>query len=139
MDKFMEHIEKHDDNQTEQQRLKGQHEVILHAMGGRAVYAPIDLPKPGLRILDSGGANRRWVKDLRASLPVQHAYVCTDVVPSLFPTHPPDGMSFQAQDIREPWPANMHGTFDLVHQRFVMAAAAPTPQIQVAASLASLL
>lgn len=56
MDKFMEHTKSHDDNQTEQQRLEGQHEVILYAMG-KAVYAPVDFSKPGLRILDSGCAN----------------------------------------------------------------------------------
>lgn len=56
MDKFMEHTKDADDNQTEQRRLEGQHEVMLYAMG-KAVYAPIDLGTPGLRILDSGGAN----------------------------------------------------------------------------------
>jgi hypothetical protein len=56
MNEFMEHTKNVDDNQTEQLRLEGQHEVMLYAMG-KALYAPVDLSKPGLRILDSGGAN----------------------------------------------------------------------------------
>jgi len=57
MDKFMDHTLEKDDNQTEQQRLEGQHEVMLYAQGGKAVYAPVNLSKSGLRILDSGCAN----------------------------------------------------------------------------------
>ncbi|KAK3648258.1 hypothetical protein LTR56_007671 [Elasticomyces elasticus] len=95
MEKFLDHTKGLDNNQSEQQRLEGQHEVIIHAMGGKPLYTPIDLSKPNLRILDSGGANGRWIRDLRASwLPAQHQYVCTDVVPSIFPSDPPDDTSY---------------------------------------------
>lgn len=46
-----------DDNVPEQVRLEDQHETVLYAMGGQALYAPVDLSKPGLRILDSACAN----------------------------------------------------------------------------------
>jgi hypothetical protein len=42
---------------TEAQRLQLQHEIIKDAMGGKLVAAPLDLSKPGLRILDSATAD----------------------------------------------------------------------------------
>ena len=54
---FMDKTESFDNHVTEQVRLEDQHETIMHAMGGKAVYAPIDLTQPGLRILDSACAN----------------------------------------------------------------------------------
>ncbi|KAK3625440.1 hypothetical protein LTR56_020443 [Elasticomyces elasticus] len=140
MEKFLDHTKDLDNNQSEQQRLEGQHEVILHAMGGKPLYAPIDLSKPNLRILDSGGANGRWIRDLRASLlPAQHQYVCTDVVPSIFPDNPPDDTSYVVQDIRNPWPFEMQGSFDLVHERFVIPGAAPGSPEPIVARLRGLL
>lgn len=38
-------------------------------------------------------------------------------------------MTFKIQSIKDDWPEDMQGTFDLVHQRFVLAGAAPgSPQ-----------
>jgi hypothetical protein len=54
---FMDKTKNLDDNVTEQVRLEFQHETILNSMGGKILYAPVDLSKPGLRILDSGCAN----------------------------------------------------------------------------------
>jgi gliotoxin biosynthesis N-methyltransferase len=48
-------------------------------------------------------------------------------------------MTFRVQDIREPWPHGMQGTFDLVHQRFVFAGVAGTPPDLVVKRLAGLL
>jgi hypothetical protein len=42
---------------TEAQRLQLQHEIIKDAMGDKLVAAPLDLSKPGLRILDSATAD----------------------------------------------------------------------------------
>lgn len=53
----MDHTNQDEKNeQLEQQRLEGQHEVVVYAMG-KQVLAPVDFSKPGLRILDSGCAN----------------------------------------------------------------------------------
>lgn len=38
---------------SEPARLRMQHEVIKDAMGGRLILAPVDMSRPGLRILDS--------------------------------------------------------------------------------------
>jgi hypothetical protein len=58
---FMDKTKGRDDNVAEQARLEYQHDTILHSMGGRALYAPADLSKPGLRILDSACANGRFL------------------------------------------------------------------------------
>ena len=134
----MEHTKADDDNKHELARLESQHEVMVHAMG-KLVFAPIDFSDPGLRILDSGTANGRWLRDLRAETKAKHTYVGTDIVASLLPTNPPEGMSFVQQSITEPWPAEMNGTFDLVHQRFVLAGSAGTPLPTVIGGLAGLL
>jgi tRNA1(Val) A37 N6-methylase TrmN6 len=39
------------------QRLTDQHVMLKSGMGGTLVVAPIDLSRPGLRILDSGTGN----------------------------------------------------------------------------------
>lgn len=153
MEGYVEFTKQRDNKKSEKTRLAYQHEVVLNAMDDRAVLAPIDLSKPGLRILDSGAANGRWLLDLHRSILTdaeccsgdkeqpRHEYVGTDVDSSLYPSSPPPGMSFCNQSIREPFPAAWQGTFDLVHQRLVMAAASPpTSTIEsVTANLAGLL
>ncbi|EOA82299.1 hypothetical protein ACJQWK_05011 [Exserohilum turcicum] len=140
MEVFMDKTESFDNHVTEQVRLEDQHETIMHAMGGKAVYAPIDLTQPGLRILDSACANGRWIKDMQASFPFNHEYVGTDVVDSLYPVPAPAGVHFQNQSIKEAFPEQWKGTFNLVHQRLVMAAAAPEKApLFVVENLASML
>ncbi|KAI1101880.1 hypothetical protein F4804DRAFT_314746 [Jackrogersella minutella] len=130
---FMNKTKADDDNVSEQVRLEDQHETVIYAMGGKALYAPVDLATPGLRILDSACANGRWIKDLIAASPAKHEYVGTDVVESLYPDPPPEGTQFLDQSIKESFPEAWKGTFDLVHQRLVMAAAGPerTPSFVV--------
>lgn len=139
MDEFLNKTAAPDDSAREQARLEGQHEVILYAMGGQAVYAPIDFSQPGLRILDSGCANGRWLKDLAANSPAKHTYFGTDVVSSLYPNPPPPNFHFQNQSIVDPWPESWNGTFDLVHQRLVLAGIAKVPMSTVVQNFANLL
>lgn len=143
MEGYVKFTKDRDNNQSEKARLAYQHEVVLDAMGGRAVLAPVEMTATSLRILDSGAANGRWLLDLRRSLQgearptVQHEYVGTDIDPSLYPSSPPPDVTFRNQSIREPFPAEWQGTFDLAHQRLVMAAASP-PQTTVASVTAAL-
>ncbi|RYP44323.1 hypothetical protein DL768_009203 [Monosporascus sp. mg162] len=140
MEVFMNKTKSEDDNVPEQARLEDQHDTIMYSMGGKPFYAPVDVTKSGLRILDSACANGRWIKDVQASSPAVHEYVGTDVVESLYPKPPPPGTHFQNQSIKESFPEAWQGSFDVVHQRLVMAAAAPekTPS-DVVTNLASLL
>ena len=44
-------------------RLTLQHSVVKDAMGGKLLFAPLDLNKPGLRILDSACADGKFIFD----------------------------------------------------------------------------
>lgn len=143
MEGYMQFTKGVDGNESEKARLAYQHEILLDAMGGRAVLAPLDFTKNRLRILDSGASNGRWLLDLRNAIQLnaqeklQHEYIGTDIDSSLYPASPPPGISFQNQSIRSPFPSEWQGTFDLVHQRLVMAAAQP-PDCTIASVTASL-
>ncbi|KAK4500132.1 hypothetical protein PRZ48_008318 [Zasmidium cellare] len=140
MELYVQSMQQTDHNLREQARLEGQHEVVLHAMNGQAIYAPIDLSMPNLRILDSGCANGRWLQDLAKSVaPTQHSYVGTDVADGAFPDHAPENFTFVKQSITDPWPDSWKGSFDIVHQRFTLAAAAKLGLLPVVRSLADLL
>ncbi|KAI1410440.1 S-adenosyl-L-methionine-dependent methyltransferase [Hypoxylon sp. FL1857] len=111
------------DNAAEAKRLSDQHAVIKAFMGNKLVVAPIDLSQPNLRILDSGTADGTWLLDLRGSLqsPESASMVGIDINAPRFPTYPPTGVSFQIQNVLDPWPKAWRNSFDLVHQRLVLA------------------
>ncbi|TDZ27930.1 Methyltransferase psoC [Colletotrichum spinosum] len=139
MQGYVKFTKDRDDNKSEKARLADQHEVLLDAMGGRGLLAPADLSRSNLRILDSGAADGRWLLDLRQSMSPDggHEYVGTDIDPSLYPPSPPADMRFCNQSIREPFPDDWQGTFDVVHQRLVMAAVSP-PESTIASVVKSL-
>jgi len=103
-------------------RLDTQHIVIREAMGS-LVLAPIDLSKPGLRILDQATGGGIWLHDMKSTSPARHTYVGTDIVDDYFPSEPVPDMSFHNQSMTEPWPDSWAGSFDLVHSRFALAGA----------------
>ena len=43
----------------------------------------------------------------------------------MFPRSLPPDTKFEVQNIAHEWPADLHGTFDLVHQRLTLPGAAP--------------
>ncbi|KAI1451322.1 S-adenosyl-L-methionine-dependent methyltransferase [Annulohypoxylon moriforme] len=94
-------------------------------------------------VLDSGTADGHWISELRKTIPdpTIHTFVGTDINPALFPhaSSLPGDTSFHTHDISTPWLANVHGTFDLVHQRLTLPGAAPTPLAQVVQQLFALL
>ena len=101
---------------------------------------PVDLSKPGLRILDAATADGTWLRDLQSSIPksVDHTYIGTDIEPELFPSQLPAGMTLLAQDVTKPWPADWPKSFDLVHQRLGLAGSSPTPIPDVVTNLIGL-
>lgn len=89
------------------------------------VRLPID-NHPGFMAMITDVFVGRWIVDLqKEASPVEHDYIGTDVVESLYPKPPPKRTHFQDQSIKEPFPSEWQGTFDVIHQRLVMAAAAP--------------
>lgn len=108
----------------ENERLNVQHELVKSVMGGKLLLAPVDLSLSNLRILDSGTAQANWILDM-AKLVLPSVTLCgSDIAPQHFPSPDkvPRNVELFAQSIFEPWPADIQGTFDVVHQRFVLAA-----------------
>ncbi|PYH89747.1 hypothetical protein BO71DRAFT_278699, partial [Aspergillus ellipticus CBS 707.79] len=115
------------------------HKAFSLAMG-KPVYTPIDISDSGLKILDSGCNTGCWLLDLaEASAPATHEYIGTDVWSSVFPPNPPENFHFFEQDICKPWPPSWHGTFDLVHQRTVLANIRKTPLRGIISQMTELL
>ncbi|KAK8044776.1 hypothetical protein PG993_004800 [Apiospora rasikravindrae] len=115
------------ENDAEAERLAYQHSILKASMGGRLVVAPVDLSRRGIRILDSGTSNGVWLSDVRDRLafPDAATLIGADVSAARFPASASAGVTFFVHDIRNPWPPEWKGSFDLVHQRLVLAGAGP--------------
>ncbi|KAI1778799.1 S-adenosyl-L-methionine-dependent methyltransferase [Hypoxylon cercidicola] len=102
-------------------RIQGVHETIVSHIG-TLLLAPVDFSSSHIRILDSGTAGGRWLRDLRIEYGDEHDYVGTDITGSFFPQEPKpeDGITYKMQDVTQPWPQDWLRSFDLVHQRFVL-------------------
>lgn len=137
MDEFLATTKRAGHN-AELERLANNHAVFKDVMNGQLVLAPIDLHTSGKRILDSATADGTWLRDLRSSvLPAEHTYFGNDIEPELFPDDP-QGMEFFRQNIVDPWPDALKGSFDLVHQRLGLAGSHPMKPGDVIANLAGL-
>lgn len=101
-------------------RLTEQDAVITHIMNGKRILAPIDPTRPGLQILDSGTADGLFLRAIQPLLTEPFTLLGYDLMQSFFPSTVPPYTSFAVHDIAEPWPAELHGTCDLVHQRFTI-------------------
>lgn len=122
----------------ELKRLADNHEVFKDAMGG-LLLAPVDLSKPGLRILDSATADGTWLRDLQSSISTpNNTYIGTDIEAELFASQLPTGMTLLAHDFTKPWPADWHNSFDIVHQRLGLAGCGPHPIQDVVTNLIGL-
>ncbi|KAF2815274.1 S-adenosyl-L-methionine-dependent methyltransferase [Mytilinidion resinicola] len=98
------------------------------ANGNKLILAPIDLTKPHLHILDIGTYDGTFLVDLSnnfipSSARQTDSILGIDLFDAHFPAHPSEGMRFQIQNFLEPWPQELLGSFDLVHQRLMLAGA----------------
>ncbi|KAI1820255.1 hypothetical protein F4861DRAFT_545814 [Xylaria intraflava] len=107
-------------------RLTKQHTLLKTELGGRLVLAPLDLNGPSLKILDCACADGLWLRELCQDLPdgARHSYVGTDIEFSYFPKSPEASFKYVAQSMQSPFPGSWLNSFDLVHMRFGLAAAA---------------
>lgn len=101
-------------------RLTEQDAVITHMMNDKRILAPINLAKPGLRILDSGTADGLFLRGIQPLLTEPFTLLGYDVMQSFFPSTVPPHTAFAIHDIAQPWRAELQGTCDLVHQRFTI-------------------
>ena len=102
-----------------------QHELIKTAFGS-IVADSTNLTQPDFRALDVNTGNGYWLHDLRSQLryPDEADLVGTDdpiLAPEQRPFTIPHNMRFMTQDSNSDWPEDIHGYFDLVHNRKVLA------------------
>jgi gliotoxin biosynthesis N-methyltransferase len=119
---------------AEARRLEIQGRLVTEALGGSALLCPLDLSRPGLRILDSATANGSFLFALRQQLgsPETAELVGTDIAPFADTLGLPANIQLRTQDVLAAWPAHWAGTFDLVHQRNALSVTG-TPDRAVAA------
>ncbi|EHK22003.1 uncharacterized protein TRIVIDRAFT_91355 [Trichoderma virens Gv29-8] len=107
----------------EVKRLHLQHDLLETYMGS-LILAPINREQKGLKILDSATFDGYWLEEA-AKLVNAPVLVGTDISPAMFPPASANGPSYHVQSVSEPWPEAWKGTFDLVHQRLVLAGTTP--------------
>ncbi|TVY27399.1 Methyltransferase [Lachnellula hyalina] len=121
-------------------RLLDQHTVVIQALGGSLVLAPIDLSKSNLKILDSATADGHWLHELATSHATSHGnrYIGTDINTGFFPKSHGPQYQFYKHNMANAWPLEEHSTFDLVHQRLSLPGAAPASLSQAVQNLFAL-
>ncbi|KAF2501663.1 S-adenosyl-L-methionine-dependent methyltransferase [Lophium mytilinum] len=111
----------------EYHRLRTQHDLVLHQENGKLIQSPLDLSRstPPLRILDSATGDGQWIVEVAEKVPATAELVGADIAPQHFlpAASLPKNLSLITQSIFSSWPAEFKGSFDLSHQRFVLAVA----------------
>ncbi|KAI1176572.1 hypothetical protein F4777DRAFT_587826 [Nemania sp. FL0916] len=106
--------------QKEVDRLTANDSVFAYGMNNKRVLAPLDMTKPGLKVLDSATADGLFLRAIEPLL----AKPCTlsgyDIMPSFFPASHPPHFTYGVHNLAEQWPVDMHGQYHLVHQRFAI-------------------
>ena len=74
---------------------------------------------------------------MRSPLLAQHEYFGSDIEPELFPEQP-DGITYFKHSFKDPWPAHLLNSLDLVHVRGSLAGSAPGRPIDVVKNLVTL-
>ena len=90
-------------------------------MGG-LVICPLDVSASNLRILDSGTADGRFLEQIRWILadPDSATFIGSDITRFEDEVGLPNHVEWHKQDVNAEWPTAWQGTFDFVHQRFVI-------------------
>lgn len=110
-----------DTGSDEVRRLTEQHQITTHGLHGRLIQAPLDLSQPHLSILDSACANGLWLHEVSTQLKPPYRLVGADLFS--FPDTALQDLNFIQHDFTVPWPSDLHGKFDLVHQRSALQGA----------------
>ncbi|KAL1665325.1 S-adenosyl-L-methionine-dependent methyltransferase, partial [Schizophyllum commune] len=95
-----------------------QHDMIMSAIDGRLIIAPVDL-LPGTKVLDSATGTGIWALQASAQYP-EVSFTGIDIESVNFPTPPPN-VEFLVHNITA-LPKEWSGSFDLVHQSLLIAA-----------------
>ncbi|KAF3389517.1 hypothetical protein F1880_003275 [Penicillium rolfsii] len=109
-------------NVEEAERMQNQHEWLKGCANG-LVLAPIDLKRPGMRVLDAATADAQgyWIQDAKNVFPPDTDFVGFDNAPEGYPPLDiKEPLNIVKQSLIEDFPAAWENAFDFVHQRFVI-------------------
>lgn len=107
----------------EVERLQKQYAWFMDSLNNRIVFAPIDLKKPGLRVLDVGCADGTVLRDLQKEASPDAEFVGIDVSPKFLPDSSQGNIRYQVGDLSKPFPEEFQGFFDLTHLRYAICGA----------------
>ncbi|KZL69558.1 methyltransferase domain-containing protein [Colletotrichum incanum] len=108
------------DIQAELTRLQVQHRWIQMCLKNKIVFAPIDLTKDRLKILDMGCADGTLLRDLQKQVPPSAQMVGADVSTAFMPTSAQGNIRYVTQNVCDPPAAELKGQFDMTHVRNVL-------------------
>ncbi|KAI1773802.1 S-adenosyl-L-methionine-dependent methyltransferase [Hypoxylon cercidicola] len=123
---------------SEVQRLNDQFDLMTENIG-YILHPSVTLP-PAPRIADIGTGTARFLLRLQPTYP-DARLEGFDISSSLYPpqsTLPPN-VSLAELDMKQPFPEDMHGKYDLVHARMLVAAMRPSDWETAVRNLARLL
>ncbi|KAF3400839.1 hypothetical protein DPV78_005240 [Talaromyces pinophilus] len=124
--------------ENEYERLRMQHELHKNAMHGELIQVPLSKSEP-IRVLDSATGDGLWMKDVAKQYP-NATLVGTDINATHFEQIKdlPSSISFKIQSVLDPWPAEDHCAYDLVHQRYCLAMFNPQKEEEIVRGLLDL-
>ncbi|KAI0182490.1 hypothetical protein EV127DRAFT_415049 [Xylaria flabelliformis] len=105
---------------SEVQRLTDNDSVFAYSMKNKRILAPIDLTKPGLKILDSATADGLFLRSIEPLLTPPFTLSGFDIMTKFFPSSAPPHITYAIHNITEKWPVEMHKQYDFVHQRICL-------------------
>ncbi|CAI6081756.1 unnamed protein product [Clonostachys chloroleuca] len=123
----------------EVERLQKQHRWIQSCLKGKIVFAPVELDKSSLRVLDVGCADGTLLRDLQKQVSPSAQLVGSDVMGPFLPTSPQGNIRYVQADICEPPTGDLAGSFDLTHVRYVLPGCARVGLDTAVANLAATL
>jgi ubiquinone/menaquinone biosynthesis C-methylase UbiE len=112
------------ETKREVERLQKQHAWHKLCLGDKLVWAPVDLQKPGLKVLDVGCADGTLLRDLKQHVSASALLVGVDVMPGFLPPAGDGNISYAVGDVCEPPVPERAEAFDLTLVRYTLAGAA---------------
>ncbi|OLN96126.1 hypothetical protein CCHL11_03235 [Colletotrichum chlorophyti] len=127
------------DVQVELDRLRIQHCWIQTCLNERIAFAPVDLKKPGIKVLDVGCADGTLLRDLRKQVPSSAELVGADLSVEFLPKTAEGNICYLKQDVCDPPAAELRSAFDFTHVRNVLHSAQRSGIEKAVANLADTL
>ncbi|KAJ4244315.1 hypothetical protein NW757_010674 [Fusarium falciforme] len=125
------------ESNREVERLQKQHAWFQRCLNNQIVFAPVDLNKEELKVLDVGCADGILLRDLQKQVTPSAQLVGVDIMNSFMPSSPQGNINYQVYDVCEPPSGKLEGAFDFTHVRYVLPGCAKVGYQQAVSNLAA--